>query len=109
MSATLPRPGDLTPGGTVGPDDSLRHNRLAFGRFLAAARARAGRSLDDVASTTKVAPRLLQALERGDIEQLPTGVYRRGILRNYAAAIGLRPDDVIDQYERALCRSEERR
>ena len=102
MSATLPRPGDVTPDGTVGPDDPLRHTRLAFGRSLAAARVRAGYSLEDVASTTKVAPRLLQALERGDIEQLPTGVYRRGILRNYASAIGLPPDVVVEQYERTF-------
>ena len=64
-------------------------DRTVFGAFLTAARQRSGRSLDEIARTTKITIRQLEALERGRVEALPGGMYRRAILRNYAAAIGL--------------------
>lgn len=77
---------------TVSDDD-----RAAFGAFLAAARQRSGRSLEEIAGTTKIATRYLQALEHGRVEILPAGMYRRAILRNYAAAIGLDPRVAVER------------
>jgi hypothetical protein len=74
----------------------------AFGQFLAAARHRCGLTLEDISATTKVAVRHLEALERGLIDQLPGGVYRRAWVKGYAAAVGLPPDATIEQFDRML-------
>jgi cytoskeletal protein RodZ len=46
-------------------------------------------SLEEVASKTRIRPRLLRAIEQGKIEQLPEPIYVHGFLRQYADAIGL--------------------
>ncbi len=40
-------------------------------------------------AATKVSLRHLQALERGDYEELPGGVFRRGIVKAYLGSAGL--------------------
>lgn len=72
----------------------------AFGQFLFAARRRSGLSLEDIAASTKVPLHRLQALEQGDIDQLPAGVYRRAWVRSYATAVGLSPDLAIAEFDR---------
>lgn len=64
-------------------------DRAAFGDFLRRARHASGLSLRQIAEQTKVPPRYLEALERGQIEVLPDGLYRRAILRAYATAVKL--------------------
>ena len=64
-------------------------DRAAFGDFLRRARHASGLSLRQIAEQTKVPPRYLEALERGQIEVLPDGLYRRAILRAYATAVRL--------------------
>ncbi|HTL90678.1 MAG TPA: RodZ domain-containing protein [Leptolyngbya sp.] len=46
-------------------------------------------SLETVAGTTCIQPRLLRAIEQGKIEELPEPVYIHGFIRQYADAIGL--------------------
>lgn len=77
-------------------------DRARFGLFLVAARHRAGRSLEDIASTTKVRKGFLDALEEGRVEVLPEGIYRRAILRNYAAAVGLDPLVALERFDRTF-------
>ena len=60
-----------------------------IGTRLRAAREASGRSLDDVATQTKVPVRLLDAIERGALEELPVGPYATGFARTYARAVGL--------------------
>ncbi len=60
-----------------------------FGEQLRAQREGRGISLDQMCATTKVNPRHFQALEQGDYKALPGGVFRRGIVRAYLAALGL--------------------
>ena len=79
-------------------DDS----RASFGQFLISSRTRAGVSLEAISSTTKVTVRQLQALESGRVEVLPGGVYRRSIVRGYAAAIGLNPEIALDWFDRTF-------
>jgi hypothetical protein len=62
-----------------------------FGAFLENHRTGRNLSLDDVAAETKIAARHLAALERGDVQSWPGGLYRRAMVRAYAAAIGLDP------------------
>jgi cytoskeletal protein RodZ len=53
------------------------------------------RSLQDIAETTKIAIHQLRSLERGDLHRLPGGLYRRAIVRQYAAAVGLNVEDTL--------------
>jgi cytoskeletal protein RodZ len=77
-------------------------DRASFGLFLVAARHRAGRSLEDIACTTKVRKGFLNALEEGRVEVMPEGIYRRAILRNYAAAVGLDPLVALERFDRTF-------
>lgn len=75
--------------------------RAAFSEFLQSARRAANLSLDEIATLTKVPGRHLRALEEGRVADLPRGLYRRSILRNYAAAVGLDPSLVVERFSQA--------
>ena len=100
MPATVPPSGFSAFDDTNRSDSVNLSEKEAFGQFLSAARRRSGLSLEDVAATTKVAINRLQALEQGDIDQLPGGVYRRAWVKNYATAVGLSPDVAIERFDR---------
>lgn len=65
------------------------------GAALRAAREAAGRSLRDVADATKLGVRTLEALERNQTDRLPTGIFRRAIVRAYAKEVGLDPEAAL--------------
>jgi cytoskeletal protein RodZ len=67
---------------------------------LRAARERKGVDLYRAERDTKIRARYLEALERGEYQDLPGAVYTKGFLRNYALYLGLDPDDVIRQWKR---------
>jgi transcriptional regulator with XRE-family HTH domain len=46
-------------------------------------------SIDDVASRTQIQPRLIQAIEAGNIEMLPELIYVKGMVKRYADNLGL--------------------
>ena len=76
--------------------------RAAFSELLLEARRAASLSVDDIAAMTKVPARHLDALEQGRVGELPRGVYRRGILRTYASAVGLDPSLVLERFSHAF-------
>jgi len=55
-------------------------------------------SLERVAEETKINIGLLRDLERDQISRWPTGIFRRSFIRAYAAAIGLDPDQTVDEF-----------
>lgn len=63
-------------------------------------RARLGKkiSLLEAAKKLKMNISYLEALEAGDFESLPTGVYRHNFLREYASFLGLSASDLIDLF-----------
>ncbi|HXH06320.1 MAG TPA: RodZ domain-containing protein [Vicinamibacterales bacterium] len=63
-------------------------------RFRAAREAR-GLSLRQVADVTKIPLAVLEAIERGELERLPGGIFGRGFIRAYAAAVGLDPEATL--------------
>lgn len=77
--------------------------------LLRAARERAGLSVEEISSRTKIATAQLLAMERGEFERLPGEFFARAFLRNYAREVGLSPDDVVRAYdaERAPVAAEE--
>jgi transcriptional regulator with XRE-family HTH domain len=58
-------------------------------------------SLEEIASTTKIVPRYLEALENDRFDIMPGGFFIKGIIRTYARAIGLDPDEVVAKYRAA--------
>ena len=54
---------------------------------LATIRKNRGISLEQIAQSTKIGVRSLEAIERGDFQKLPGGIYSTSYIRQYARAI----------------------
>jgi cytoskeletal protein RodZ len=59
-------------------------------------------SIETICEQTKVASRHLLALEAGEYGALPGGVFRKGIVRSYVAALGLDEVQWIERFEASL-------
>jgi transcriptional regulator with XRE-family HTH domain len=70
----------------------------SFGPRLRAERERRGISLDTIASVTKVGSDLWEGLERNDFSRWPSGIFARAFVRDYARAIGLDADEVVNEF-----------
>jgi cytoskeleton protein RodZ len=55
-------------------------------------------SLRDVSNVTKVPIGALEAIELNKIDRLPRGIFTRGFVRAYAAAVGLDPHATVDEF-----------
>jgi cytoskeletal protein RodZ len=73
-----------------------------FAEYLRAERERRQLTLEQVADETKIAPRHLEALERGDVRNWPGGMYRRAMMRAYAESIGVDREFALKQFEQVL-------
>jgi cytoskeletal protein RodZ len=69
---------------------------------LLAAREAKGVDLLRAERETKIRRAYLAALEAGDYDSLPGGVYARGFIRNYALYLGLDPEECVAMYTREL-------
>src|SRR5262245_57855218 len=65
-------------------------------------------TLDQIASETRVQRELLEAFENNDLSQWPRGVYARAWVRGYATAVGLDPDETIDEFCRLFPQGDRR-
>jgi cytoskeleton protein RodZ len=59
-------------------------------------------SIEKICEETKVSSRHLRALEAGEYDSLPGGVFRKGIVRSYLAALGLDEVSWIERFEASL-------
>jgi len=66
------------------------------GDLLRYQREQAGLTLERVSQLARIKPSLLQAIERGETEEIPT-VYLRGYIRAYAKALGVDPSDIEER------------
>ena len=71
----------------------------SVGSYLRDLRTRRGVPLDEVARTTRVAQRYLQALENDAFEELPAPVFIRGFIRAYCQALGEPPHEALAYYD----------
>jgi len=69
---------------------------------LRVARERAGLSIQEISASTKIRVCSLEALERGDFDQLPGEFYTRSYLKAYAREVGLPEEDLMRAYDEAL-------
>jgi hypothetical protein len=70
----------------------------SFGARLRHQREQQEIALVTVAEQTKIKLSLLEGLERDDVSQWPSGIFRRAFVRSYAHAIGLSPDVVVREF-----------
>lgn len=79
--------------------DQEQVEKLAeLGACLRQFRDRQDLSLEQVAAKTLIPVRTLNALEQGNIEQLPEPVYIQGFIRRYADAIGMNGAALADAF-----------
>ncbi len=80
-------------------DDVTGGRRLTeLGQLLREAREKKGLSIAEVEERTKIRQSLIEALEQENYEDLPAGIYRKGLLRNYALYLGLDLKEVLASY-----------
>ncbi|MFN2149808.1 MAG: helix-turn-helix domain-containing protein [Anaerolineales bacterium] len=70
-----------------------------IGNLLRETRERLGLTLGEIERTTHIRVARLEALERGDLESMPSEAQARGFLRNYADALGLDPEELLARYD----------
>jgi transcriptional regulator with XRE-family HTH domain len=71
---------------------------MDFGARLRQARERRGKSLREIAESTKISPTVLDALEHNDLGRVPGGIFARAFVRAYAVEVGLDPDQTLREF-----------
>ena len=72
--------------------------RETFGPRMRRERERRGISLGIIVTCTNVSKELWEGFESGDLSRWPSGLYARAFVRDYAKAVGLDPDEVVDDF-----------
>jgi cytoskeletal protein RodZ len=75
----------------------------AFGAELRREREQRGMGVDAICQVTKVSAKHIRALEAGELQELPGGVFRRGFVRSYLGALGLEQETWMRRFEES-CR-----
>ncbi|MFM5932461.1 MAG: helix-turn-helix domain-containing protein [Novosphingobium sp.] len=75
---------------------------VGIGPRLKAAREAAGFSRVDIAQKTRIAERLIIAIEAGDWDALPSRTYATGFTRTYARAVGLNEAEIVSGVRREM-------
>jgi cytoskeletal protein RodZ len=65
---------------------------------LASRRLKKQISLEQIATTTKIGVRTLRAIEAGEFQKLPGGIYNTSYIRQYAQAIDLDESEILTMY-----------
>lgn len=70
----------------------------SFGEMLRRERELRGVSLREIADSTKISVRFLQALETDRLDVLPGGVFRRAFVKQYARHLGLDAERLVAEF-----------
>ena len=71
---------------------------MSFGVSLKRERELRGVSLAEIAKTTKISVRLLEAIEEDRYDILPEGVFRKSFIKSYAKYLGMNEDQILNKY-----------
>ena len=77
-----------------------------FGLYLKHERELRGVPLEEIAGTTKIHIRFLQALENNKFDELPGEVFIKGYIRCYAKTIGSDVDEMLNAYDQLMGKKE---
>lgn len=83
-------------------------DRDTFGPRLRSERERRGITIETIATVTKVGADLWIGLERNDFSKWPSGIFARAFIRDYAKAIGLDGDELVDEFCRLFPQGDRR-
>jgi len=72
---------------------------MEIGEILKEARETKGLSLDDIQELTKIQKRYLVAIEQNDFHVLPGRFYARAFIKEYALAVDLDPNEVLQDFD----------
>ena len=75
---------------------------------LATIRRNRGISLQQIADTTKISIRSLEAIEQGDFRKLPGGIYNTSYIKQYARAIDYDEGEILKVYQLEMSRGSAR-
>ncbi len=70
-----------------------------LGTLLKTAREEKGLTLDEAVAGTHIRYHLLEALEENNFKMFPSPVMTRGLIKNYAAFLGVDPVEALTQYD----------
>lgn len=70
-----------------------------LGTRLKEARLSKGYSLDDLQEITKIQKRYLMGIEEGNYSMMPGSFYVRAFIKQYAEAVGLNPEELLETYK----------
>jgi len=73
-----------------------------LGQRLKEHREQAGLTIQNLYEKTKIPVGVLEALEAGDNQHLPSPVFVKGFLRSYALEVGLEPTQVLQEYKNSV-------
>ena len=73
-----------------------------LGARLRQARTEKNLSIDDIQALTKIQKRYLHGIEEGNYEAMPGPFYVRAFIRQYADAVGLHGDELLEQYKNEI-------
>jgi cytoskeletal protein RodZ len=79
----------------------MRSPMGSFGEDLRKERQSRGIALEDISAVTKISQRYLVALEAEKFRLLPGGILSKGIVRGYAGALELDPEEWTERFLRA--------
>lgn len=85
------------------PDDAVnvseeREPLAELGADFQREREARGVTLREIADSTKISSRFLEAIERGDTTILPAPVFTRGFIREFAQYLGLDVEAMVERY-----------
>lgn len=61
-----------------------------------------GRTLEELATQTRIKKCYLQAIEEGRFDELPIEVYARSYIKTYGETLGINPESILNEYEEYL-------
>jgi cytoskeletal protein RodZ len=73
-----------------------------FGAMLRAAREQSGFTIERAAMATRISPPFVEALEKGDLAQLPGAVFGRGFIRNLCKVYGVDSTEILAAFDRSV-------
>lgn len=80
---------------------------MSIGETLAAARASAGLTVEQVSAATRMRGTVIRAIERDDFRLCGGDFYARGHIRNIAHVVGIDPEPLIRQFDTTYASEDE--
>ena len=72
-------------------------SQIGIGERLRSERIRRKRSIEEISRETRIAPRMLEAIEKEEFNSLPGLLFTRNFVKQYALALALDPEPILAQ------------